>query len=133
MTQYKRYFLLVICGLLVMLLVACGNQSYIDVVKDTTFKGDTYTTGQYIDSIAGKNGKVKWNIAEQKNQPNTVLVTVDIRPSRKAKGHIVKMQYLLNTNNDYVEFGQMEIDGKVMSHLAGALQISRIIMESTRS
>ena len=133
MHKLKRFFLLLMCVVLIMGLVACTNGSYINIVKETTFKGETHTIGQLIESIAGKKGKVKWVIVKQKNQPNMVRLKVTIRPSSKAKGHIVKMQYLLNFDNDHVVLDKMEVDGKVLSLVAGALQISRIIMESSRS
>ena len=133
MQKLKRFFLLLMCWALIMGLVACTNGSYIKIGKETTFKGVTHTIGQLIESVAGKKGKVKWVIVKQKVQPNIVRLKVDIRPSNKAKGHSVKMQYLLNVDNDHVVLDKMEVDGKVLSLIAGALQISRIIMESSRS
>jgi hypothetical protein len=132
MAKLKKIVLLLICGLLVLGLVGCANE-YINIVKETTFKGETHTIGQLIDSVAGKNGKVKWTIVKNKQKPNMVLLKVTVRPSGKAQKHVVKMQYLLNADNDHVKLQRMEVDGKVLSLVAGALQISRIIMESSRS
>ncbi len=128
----KKSFLFLICTLIVMLLVACGNQTYINVVRETSLKGESHTIGQLIDSIKGKKGEVNWIITEQKDQPNLVNVKVVINPGNKAKGRIVKMQYLLDMDKDKVKLVSKEVDGKPLSPLAWALQISRIISQSSR-
>ncbi|MEI7942565.1 MAG: hypothetical protein WCH76_05275, partial [Candidatus Riflemargulisbacteria bacterium] len=101
MAKYKRIILLLMCVLLSLGLVACSNE-YINIVKETTFKGETHTIGQLIESISGKNGKVKWTIVKNKQKPNMIRLKVTIRPSSKAQKHVVKMQYLLNADNDHV-------------------------------
>jgi DNA-directed RNA polymerase subunit L len=131
MAKYNRIILLLMCGLLSLGLVGCNNE-YINIVKETTFKGETHTIGQLIESVAGKNGKVKWVIVKNKQKPNMVSMKVTIRPSNKANRHVVKMKYMLNADNDHVELENMEVDGKTLSLVAGALQISKIIKQSSR-
>ncbi|MDD4528014.1 MAG: hypothetical protein PHF25_08285 [Candidatus Margulisbacteria bacterium] len=126
----KKYIMLVLVCSILLLLASCGNKTYINIVKETTLKGESYTVGHLIDAIAGKNGEVNWVIVKQKDQPNLVTVDVEIKTADKANEHIVQMQYFLNTDKDHVRLIKKEIDGKTLTPMAWALQISRIIMES---
>ncbi|GEM_PF-6798790 len=128
MSKYIR--LVLVLTLSAMLLVGCGSNTYKNIVKETTIKGEVYTIGQLVKMLTGKHGHAKWVVVKQKDNPPLVDVKVVITTASKPKPRVVRIHYALNPDTDQVKLIKRDIDGEELSNVAWALQISKIMIEN---
>lgn len=109
------------------------KDKFIELVKNYPYQDDAvYKTFEKVfKKVAGLEGKVEWSsfkTKEYSNNPSIRVVEVTINRNKKEnKYNNIKMQYLVNIENEYVELKYGEINGEPKSILDISMTISLLL------
>ncbi len=106
---------------------------YVELLKNTKYqeRGIDLTFEKAFKQIAGLEGTVTWisyTTSKYVNNPNIRDVEVLInRNKNESKYNVIKMQYLVNIQNDYVELKYGEVNGNPQSIFDLSMTISLLL------
>lgn len=106
---------------------------YIELVKNYHYQDGAIdiTFEKAFKQIAGLEGTLDWrsfSVANYANNPNIKAVEVIINRNKKnSKYNIIKLQYIVNIQNDYVELKYGEVNGKPQSIFDTAMTVSLLL------